>query len=60
MGEYMQIDKTFKIKEKYYKAILRGEKRVELRSEYVKPNSIVELKCIDNDKSIIFCSGQCI
>lgn len=55
----MKIDKTFKIKEKYFKAILKREKVVELRHEYVEPNSIIKLEC-NNGKYIIFKSGNCV
>ena len=41
----MQIDKTFKIKEKYFNAILRYEKPFELRHEKVEPGSIIKLEC---------------
>ena len=41
----MKIDKTFKIKEKYFNAILRFEKPFELRHEKVEPNSIIKLEC---------------
>lgn len=54
----MQIDKTFKIKEKYFNAILKLEKPFELRHQKVKPNSIIKLEC-DNGKSLIFRSGNC-
>ena len=54
----MKIDKTFKIKEKYFNAILRFEKPFELRHEKVEPNSIVKLEC-ENGRYIIFMSGKC-
>lgn len=54
----MKIDKTFKIKEKYFNAILRFEKQFELRHEKVEPNSIIELKC-ENGRYLIFKSGKC-
>lgn len=54
----MTIDKTFKIKEKYFNAILRLEKPFELRHEQVEPNSIVKLEC-ENGRYIIFKSGKC-
>ena len=54
----MKIDKTFKIKEKYFNAILTFEKPFELRHEKVKPNSIVKLEC-ENGRYIIFKSGEC-
>ena len=41
----MKIDKTFKIKEKYFNAILRFEKPFELRHEPVEPGSIIKLEC---------------
>ena len=53
----MKIDKTFKIKEKYFNAILRLEKPFELRHEKVEPNSIIKLEC-ENGKSLIFRSGE--
>ena len=54
----MTIDKTFKIKEKYFNAILRFEKPFELRHEKVEPNSIIKLEC-ENGRYIIFKSGVC-
>lgn len=54
----MKIDKTFKIKEKYFNAILRFEKPFELRHEKVEPNSIIKLEC-ENGRYIIFKSGKC-
>lgn len=54
----MTIDKTFKIKEKYFNAILRFEKPFEFRHEKVEPNSIVKLEC-ENGRYLIFKSGVC-
>lgn len=54
----MKIDKTFKIKEKYFNAILRFEKPFELRHEQVEPNSIIKLEC-ENGRYLIFKSGKC-
>ena len=54
----MKIDKTFKIKEKYFNAILRLEKPFELRHEKVEPNSVIKLEC-ENGRYIIFKSGVC-
>lgn len=60
----MEIDRTLKIKEKYFNAILRFEKPFELRHFYLAPNSIVRLDCIDSNnidtgRYIIFKSGMC-
>lgn len=49
----MKIDKTFKIKEKYFNAILKLEKPFELRHEQVEPNSIIKLEC-ENGRYLIF------
>ena len=58
----MEIDKTFKIKEKYFNAILdnnfNNHKFFELRHEEVKPGSIIKLEC-ENGKSLFFKSGKC-
>ena len=54
----MTIDKTFKIKEKYFNAILKLEKPFELRHEKVEPNSIIKLEC-ENGRYLIFKSGDC-
>lgn len=54
----MKIDKTFKIKEKYFNAILRFEKPFELRHEQVEPNSIIKLEC-ENGRYLIFRTGIC-
>ena len=58
----MKIDKTFKIKEKYFNAILdnnfNNHKFFELRHEQVEPNSIIKLEC-ENGKSLFFKSGKC-
>lgn len=53
----MKIDKTFKIKEKYFNAILRLEKPFELRHEKVELNSIIKLEC-ENGRYLIFRSGD--
>ena len=55
----MKIDKTFKINEKYFNAILRLVKPFELRHEKVEQNSIVKLEC-ENGRYIIFESGKCL
>lgn len=54
----MTIDKIFKIKEKYFNAILRFEKPFELRHEKVEPNSIIKLEC-ENGRYLIFRSSKC-
>ena len=54
----MEINKTFKIKEKYFNAILQLDKSYELRHESVAPNSIVKLEC-ENGRYLIFKSGEC-
>lgn len=54
----MKIDKTFKIKEKYFNAILRFEKPFELRHEKVEPGSIIKLEC-ENGRYLVFRSGHC-
>ncbi len=54
----MKIDKTFKIKEKYFNAILRFEKPFELRHESIAVGSIVKLQC-ENGRYLIFKSGEC-
>lgn len=53
----MKIDYTFKIKEKYFNAIIDRTKTFELRHEKIKPNSIVKLQC-DNGNYLIFQSGK--
>ena len=55
----MKIDKTFKIKEKYFNAILKLEKPFELRHEEVERNSIIKLEC-ENGRYIVFKSGRCL
>lgn len=60
----MKIDRTLKIKEKYFNAILKLEKPFELRHFYLAPNSIVKLDCIDSNnidtgRYLIFKSGKC-
>lgn len=55
----MKIDKTFKIKEKYFNAILRLEKPFELRHKEIPENSIVKLEC-ENGRYLIFKSGKCV
>ena len=45
----MKIDRTLKIKEKYFNAILKYEKPFELRHFYLAPNSVVKLDCIDSN-----------
>lgn len=55
----MKIDKTFKIKEKYFNAILKYEKPFELRHEKVEPNSIIKLES-ENGRYIVFESGKCL
>ena len=61
----MTIDKTFKIKRKYFNYYVKSGiastnlKPFELRHEKVKPNSIVKLEC-ENGKSLIFRSGRCV
>ena len=58
----MKIDKTLKIKEKYFNAILdnnfNNHKFFELRHEEIPENSIVKLEC-ENGKNVIFKSGKC-
>lgn len=58
----MKIDKTFKIKEKYFNAILdnnfNNHKFFELRHEEIPENSIIKLEC-ENGKNVIFKSGKC-
>lgn len=53
----MKIDKTFKIKEKYFNAILKLKKPFELRHQEIPENSIVKLEC-DNGRYLIFKSGK--
>lgn len=55
----MKIDKTFKIKEKYFNAILRLEKPFELRHEKVEPGRIIKLEC-ENGRYLIFKTGSCL
>lgn len=54
----MKIDRTLKIKEKYFNAILKLEKPFELRHQEIPENSIVKLEC-ENGKNVIFKSGKC-
>ena len=58
----MKIDRTLKIKEKYFNAILdnnfNNHKFFELRHEEIPENSIVKLEC-ENGKTLIFRSGKC-
>ena len=54
----MKIDKTFRIKEKYFNAILRLEKPFELRHQEIPENSIVKLEC-ENGRYLMFRSGNC-
>lgn len=61
----MKIDRTLKIKEKYFNAIMKREKPFELRHFYLAPNSIVKLDCIDSNnidtgRYLIFKSGKCV
>lgn len=53
----MKIDKTFKIKEKYFNAILSFEKPFELRHQEIPENSIIKLEC-ENGRYLIFKSGK--
>ena len=53
----MKIDKTFKIKEKYFNAILRLEKPFELRHEKVELNSIIKLE-FENGRYLIYRSSD--
>ena len=55
----MKIDRTLKIKEKYFNAILKLEKPFELRHQAIPENSIVKLECIENGRYLIFKSGNC-
>ena len=54
----MTINYTFKIKPKYFDAILSFDKTFELRHKEVKPNSIVKLECEDG-RTLTFLSGIC-
>ena len=54
----MKIDRTLKIKEKYFNAILKLEKPFELRHKEIPENSIVKLEC-ENGGSLTFRSGKC-